>query len=104
MNMVQVMNYEEKTQARKVAHYNPNPRWPKGYYEVLHELGIEHQHHSFYSHWVSQFFSRHRGERRRRDLGLAEIEVFLKSNGRPRTFYLFSKVHHTGTVLSAFYR
>jgi len=63
-NMIQVMDYEEKTQARKVAPYNPNLRWPKGYYEVLHELGIEHQHDSFYSHWVSQFFSRHRGERR----------------------------------------
>jgi len=51
------MDYEEKTQARKVAPYNPNLRWPKGYYEVLHELGIEHQHDSFYSHWVSQFFN-----------------------------------------------
>jgi len=72
------MDYEEKTQARKVAPYNPNPRWAKGYYEVLHEVRIEHQHDSFYSHWVSQFFSRHRGETHRRDLGLAEINVFLE--------------------------
>jgi integron integrase len=76
------MDDKKKTQARKVAPYNPNPRWPKGYYQVLHELGIESRHHSFYSHWVQRFFSEHKGEKHRRDLGLAEINVFLESLGQ----------------------
>ncbi len=50
------MDDRQKTQARKVAPYNPDPRWPKGYYQVLNELGIEPQYHSFYSHWIRQFY------------------------------------------------
>ena len=45
------------------APYNPNPRWPTGYFEVLDELGIPERVHSFFAHWVRQFFSRHPGQR-----------------------------------------
>jgi hypothetical protein len=79
--MVQVMHDKQKAQSREVAPYNPSPRWRKGYYQVLHELGIERQHHVFYSNRVQRFFSEHRGEKRRSDLGIAEINVFLKSLG-----------------------
>jgi hypothetical protein len=75
------MDDKKKTQLRKVGPYNPNPRWAKGYYQALHEPGIKQDRYSFYSHWVRQFFSKHRGERRRRDLGLPEINAFLKSLG-----------------------
>jgi len=29
--------------------FNPNPRWPKGYFEVLEEAGIPEREHSFFA-------------------------------------------------------
>ena len=59
-----------------MAAFNPDPRWPNGYFQVLEELGVEEVRQRFYAHWVCQFFNRHRG-RRRRDLGRVEIDAFL---------------------------
>jgi len=39
-------------------------------------MGVRQGHFSYYAYWVRQFFKRHPG-RRRRELGRAEIEVFL---------------------------
>jgi len=33
------MNDRQKLQRVRVAAYNPNPRWPAGYFYVLEELG-----------------------------------------------------------------
>lgn len=59
-----------------VAGYNRAPRWPGGYFEVLAEAGVPERQHSFYAHWVRQFFNRNPG-RSRRSLGVREIRVFL---------------------------
>lgn len=60
-----------------VAAFNPNPRWPKGYFEVLEELQVPLKYHSFYAQWVRLFFNRMLGDRKRSDLGWREIEAFL---------------------------
>ncbi|MDY6856667.1 MAG: integron integrase [Thermodesulfobacteriota bacterium] len=73
------MNDRQKLQRSRVAPYNPNPRWPTGYFQVLEELGIEETRRRFYAHWVRQFFNRHQGRKRRRDLGRVEIEAFLQT-------------------------
>jgi hypothetical protein len=56
----------------RVAAYNPKPEWPKGYFEVLHEMGVPERNRPFYAHWVRQFFNRNAG-RPRRELGAVEI-------------------------------
>lgn len=61
-----------------VAEFNPNPRWPQGYFQVLEEMGVEERRRGFYAHWVRQFFNRCKGRRRRRDLGRADIDSFLR--------------------------
>lgn len=61
-----------------VAPFNPDPRWPAGYLQVLEEPGVEERRRPFYAHWVRQFFQRHQGTRRR-DLGRVEIESFLQA-------------------------
>jgi len=63
-------------QRRPVAPYNPNPRWPQGYFEVLEDLGIAAKRQPFYAHWVRQFFQQFPGQRRR-DLGRPALERFL---------------------------
>jgi integron integrase len=69
---------EQKSgKSRKVAEYNPSPRWPQGYFQVLEEMGVEERRRGFYAHWVRQFFNRCKGRRRRRDLGRADIDRFL---------------------------
>ncbi len=60
-----------------VVAYNPTPQWPKGYFEVLEELGIPEKQRTFYAQWVRLFFNRMLGDRRRGDLGWREIAVFL---------------------------
>ena len=72
------MNASQQKRYREVAAFNPNPRWPGGYFEVLEELGIREERRSFYCHWVRQFFNRYRG-RARRELGRTEIEDFLNT-------------------------
>lgn len=73
------MNDRKKPQRVRVAPYNPNPQWPTGYFQVLEELGVEEPRRPFYAHWVRQFFNRHQGRKRRRDLGRVEIEAFLQA-------------------------
>ena len=62
----------------KVAPYNPDPRWPAGYFQVLHELGVDEARQPFYAHWVRQFFRRNQGGKPRRELGRSEVETFLE--------------------------
>lgn len=59
-----------------VARFNPEPRWPEGYFEVLAEAGIPSPERPFHAHWVRQFFNRHPG-RARRSLGIREMQRFL---------------------------
>jgi integron integrase len=59
-----------------VAEFDPSPRWPAGYYEVLEEAGVPERERGFYAHWVRQFFNRFPG-RKRRSLGPQEIADYL---------------------------
>ncbi|WFB37508.1 integron integrase [Kiritimatiellota bacterium B12222] len=61
-----------------VASFNPNPKWPGGYFEVLAEAGVPENLHGFYAHWVRQLFNRY-PDRSRRSLGPQEISDFLES-------------------------
>jgi hypothetical protein len=60
-----------------VAPFNPNPKWPGGYFEVLDEAGVPEKQHGFYAHWVRQLFNRY-PDRSRRSLGPQEISDFLE--------------------------
>jgi len=62
----------------QVAPFNPNPKWPTGYFQVLEELGVEARRQPFYAHWVRQFFNRQQNRKQRRDLGRREIEAFIE--------------------------
>jgi integron integrase len=65
--------------------FDANPKWPKGYFEVLEELCVPSKYQAFYAQWVRLFFTRMLGGKRRRDLGAAEIRQFLamlESEGR----------------------
>jgi len=73
------MNDSQQLKRGQVAPFNPNPRWPKGYFQVLEELGVEERCRPFYAHWVRQFFNRQQKKRQRRDLGREEIEAFLQA-------------------------
>ncbi|MBN1775727.1 MAG: integron integrase [Clostridiales bacterium] len=60
-----------------VAPFNPDPRWPSGYFQVLEELGVPSRRRPFYAHWVRQFFKRFLTARRR-DLGRSQITAYLQ--------------------------
>ena len=62
---------------KPVAAFNPNPRWPAGYMEVLEEAGIAERARPFYAHWVRQLFNQNPG-RSRRSLGMTDISRFLE--------------------------
>ena len=62
---------------KPAASFNPEPRWPEGFFEVLAEAGVPERQHSFYAHWVRQFFTRNPG-RSRRSLGASDIARFLQ--------------------------
>jgi integron integrase len=70
------MNDNQHNNKRLVVSYNPDPRWPIGYFQVLEEMGITASRRPFYAHWVRQFFKRFL-KHRRRDLGRREITMFL---------------------------
>ena len=73
------MNDSQQLKRGRVAPFNPNPRWPAGYFQVLEELGVEERRHPFYAHWVRQFFNHQQKSKRRRDLGRVEIEAFIQA-------------------------
>lgn len=72
------MRHNASPERRPVRRWNPNPRWPAGYFMVLEELGVDREHHPFFAHWVRTFFNRYLKGRRRQDLGRPEIRDFLK--------------------------
>ncbi|MCD6525872.1 MAG: hypothetical protein J7K75_02630 [Desulfuromonas sp.] len=59
------------------APFNPNPVWPKGYFEVLAEAEVPEKERPFFAHWVRQFFNCNPGKSRR-SLGVAELLTFLE--------------------------
>lgn len=59
------------------APYQPNPKWPQGYYTIQAEMGIKRDHYRFYVGWVRDFFKQY-PRCRRRDLGRIEIEAYIK--------------------------
>ena len=65
------------SERKPVAPFNPEPKWPQGFFEVLAEAGIQERQHSFYAHWVRQFFNRNPG-RSRRSLGVEDIARFVE--------------------------
>jgi integrase len=67
---------QESGKRRKVAEYNPSPRWPQGYFQVLEEMGVEERRRGFYAHWVRQFVGFHHG-RRPSEMGGPKIHAFL---------------------------
>ena len=73
------MNDSQQLKRGQVAPFNPNPRLPTGYFQVLEELGVEEPRHPFYAHWVRQLFNRQKKRKRRRDLGRGEIEAFIQA-------------------------
>jgi len=68
---------KSKIERLPVLVFNPNPKWPRGYFEVLLEAGVAERQHSFYAHWVRQFFNRNPGKARR-SLGAREMACFLR--------------------------
>ena len=60
-----------------VAPTDPDPQWPAGYMRLLREAGAQDKNMPYCIAWVRSFFARYPG-RRRRDLGRAEIEAFLR--------------------------
>jgi integron integrase len=73
------MDNSRQLKRGQVAPFNPDPRWPTGYFQVLKELGVEELRHPFYVHWVRQFFNGQKKRKRRRDLGREEIEAFIQA-------------------------
>ena len=61
----------------KVSPFNPSPRWPDGYVEVLEDAGVHASCFLAYANHVRAFFACHPGKPRR-SLGPAEIAKFLE--------------------------
>lgn len=62
---------------KPAAPFNPEPKWPAGYFEVLAEAGLPERQHPFYAHWVRQFFNANPGKPRR-SLSAGDIARFLQ--------------------------
>ena len=45
--------------------FNPNPKWPEGYVQVLREQGIDENQIPHFLRWVREFFAQYKGSRRR---------------------------------------
>ncbi|MFP3870483.1 MAG: integron integrase, partial [Syntrophobacteria bacterium] len=73
------MNEKQCWKRGQVAPFNPDPRWPAGYFQVLEELGVAERRRPFYASWVRQFFNRQQKGKRRWDLGRREIEAFIQN-------------------------
>jgi integron integrase len=73
------MDDSQQLKRGQVAPYNPNPRWPTGYFRVLQELGVEAPRRPFYVHWVRRFFNTQQKGKRRGELGRGEIETFIQA-------------------------
>ena len=73
------MNDSQQLKRGQVAPFNPDPRWPAGYFQVLEELRVEERRHPFYAHWVRQFFKRQQKSQQRRQSvrknGMHEVEL-----------------------------
>jgi len=66
--------------------FNPNPKWPEGYVQVLREQGIDENQIPHFLRWVREFLAQYKGSRRR-DLGRREIETYLSQLAKkPRTY------------------
>ncbi len=79
-----------------------NPRWPRGYFDVLSAAGVPAKQHSFYAQWVRKFFSSELQGRRRRDLGLVDIERFLSKLGADEAVNEW-QIEQARTALSLYY-
>ena len=79
---MQDMNDTQQLKRGQVAPFNPDPRWPTGYFEVLEKLGVEERRRPFYAHWVRQFFNHQQKRKQRRDMGRREIEAFIQAQNR----------------------
>lgn len=86
----------------RVADFNPSPRWPQGYFETLAEAGIPDKQRPFHAQWVRQFFNRMLGNRRRRDLGLADIRRFIDLLKADRSLARW-QVEQAGEALTIYY-
>ena len=65
-----------QSDSRAASPFNTEPRWPAGYIQVLREVGAQEKTIPYCLGWVRRFFAENPG-RRRRELGRAEIELFL---------------------------
>ena len=55
--------------APPVGPYNPNPKWPGGYVQVLRDQGIEESNIPPFLRWVRRFFAGHKGGKMATRLG-----------------------------------
>ena len=76
MNNRNAIRQRHRKRLIELAPYNPSPRWPEGYFEVLADAGVHERDFHVYADHVWALFSRHPGKQRR-SLGLAEIAAFL---------------------------
>jgi integron integrase len=97
----ELIQQKRKMERLPVAAYNPSPEWPRGYFEVLLEAGVAERQHSFYAHWVRQFFNRNPG-RARRSLGVKEIACFLGELRRDSSMEVW-QIEQARTALILYY-
>ena len=75
--------------------FNPNPKWPEGYVQVLREQGIDENQIPHFLRWVRGFLAQYKGSRRR-DLGRREIKPYLSQVAKKPRTYLWG---HGGHIL-----
>jgi integron integrase len=72
-----IMRQRVQKRLISVAPYNPNPRWPDGYFDVLTEVGVSKEQFLLYANWVRDLFRYYPGKPRR-SLGANEIKQYLE--------------------------